>query len=88
MRQAHGHPAGCRSPFFGVKGRGPSQRRRQGDKIDFSVFRSVGLPVSGFESVQSFGLAQILHAAVDLDLAVSPIKISLSTDPSNYVRNF
>ena len=32
-RQLPGHPAGCRSPFFGVKGRGPSQRRRQGDKM-------------------------------------------------------
>ena len=46
------------------------------------------MPVSGFKSVQSFGLAQILYAAVDLDLAASPIGFSLSTDPSNYVRNF
>ena len=39
------------------------------------------MSVSGFESVQSFGLAQILCAVVDLDLAASPIKISLSTAP-------
>ena len=32
------------------------------DKDDFSVSRSVGLPVSGLKSVQSFGLAQIFYA--------------------------
>ena len=34
--------------------------------------RSVGLPVSGLKSVQSFGLAQILRAMVDLGLSTSP----------------
>ena len=46
------------------------------------------MPVSGFESVQSFGLARNIHAMVGLDLTASPIRISLSTDPFNYVRNF
>ena len=39
------------------------------------------MSVSGFESVQSFGLAQNIHAMVDLDLAASPVKFSLSTAP-------
>ena len=72
---------GIEPGLFGLKGRRVYQITPQGDKGDFSVSRSVGLPVSGFESVQSFGLARNIHAAVDLDLAASPVKFSLSTAP-------
>ena len=81
-----GHPTGRRSRLSTLKGWPPSQLE-DGTLCDFSVSRSVGLPVSGLKSVQSFGLAQIFHAMVDLDLTASPIRISLSTASFNYGRN-
>lgn len=81
-----GHPTETRTPISTLKGWPPSQLE-DGTLCDFSVSRSVGLPVSGLKSVQSFGLTQIL-CAMSLDLAVSSIRISLSTAPFYYGRNF
>ena len=66
-----GHPTETRTPISTLKGWPPSQLE-DGTLCDFSVSRSVGLPVSGLKSVQSFGLAQIFHAMVDLGLSTSP----------------
>ena len=51
-----GHPTETRTPISTLKGWPPSQLE-DGTLCDFSVSRSVGLPVSGLKSVQSFGLA-------------------------------
>ena len=51
-----GHPTETRTPISTLKGWPPSQLE-DGTLYDFSVSRSVGLPVSGLKSVQSFGLA-------------------------------
>ena len=56
-----GHPTETRTPISTLKGWPPSQLE-DGTLCDFSVSRSVGLPVSGLKSVQSFGLAQIFYA--------------------------
>ena len=50
-----GHPTETRTPISTLKGWPPSQLE-DGTLCDFSVSRSVGLPVSGLKSVQSFGL--------------------------------
>ena len=44
------------------------------------------LPVAMLSTVIA-GRGNTPTLQVDLDLAASPIRISLSTDPSNYVRN-
>ena len=56
-----GHPTETRTPISTLKGWPPSQLE-DGTLCNFSVSRSVGLPVSGLKSVQSFGLAQIFYA--------------------------
>ena len=61
MNKSSGHPTETRTPISTLKGWPPSQLE-DGTLYDFSVSRSVGLPVSGLKSVQSFGLAQIFYA--------------------------
>ena len=56
MNKSSGHPTETRTPISTLKGWPPSQLE-DGTLCDFSVSRSVGLPVSGLKSVQSFGLS-------------------------------
>ena len=86
-----GHPTETRTPISTLKGWPPSQLE-DGTLYDFSVSRSVGLPVSGLKSVQSFGLAQIFYAkrwTWVFRPAQSKFFSRLSTAPYlHYGRNF